>query len=98
MELNLEKNSITIFGKKEKIDTLVNKLAGLSGEQIFEAFAYRGILIPRKLNCYAMYSVINEKLKKVYASDFSKDYFQRLKYYKYFSEIQLYNLFLHLCK
>ncbi len=97
MDYNAEKNIVTIFGKNEKLDTLTNRLASLSGEQVYGFFINRGIAIPRKMNCMALTSVINEKLKGLYASDLSKDYFQRLKHYKEFSEVQLYNLFTTIC-
>lgn len=97
MDVNLEKKTITIFGKSERLETLVNKLASLSGEQVYSLFEGRGIAVPRKMNCMALTSVINNRLKTLHASELSKDYFLRLNYYKDFSEIQLYNLFKTIC-
>ena len=97
MDFNYEKNTVIIFGKSEKLDTLANRLASLSGEQVYGFFSNRGIDVPRKMNCMALTSVINERLKTLHASELSKDYFQRLNYYKEFSEVQLYNLFLSIC-
>lgn len=97
MDVNLEKKTITLFGKSERLETLVNKLASLSGEQVYSLFEGRGIAVPRKMNCMALTSVINNRLKTLHASELSKDYFLRLNYYKDFSEIQLYNLFKTIC-
>lgn len=93
MEFNFEKNTVTIFAKSHKIDTLVTKLAALSGEQIYGFFSNRDVLIPRRLNCLALYSVLNNKLRLVNSNSFSKDYYERLKYYNYFTELQLFNLY-----
>lgn len=97
MEYNSEKNTIVIFGKEEKLDMLAKKLSSLSGEQVYNAFVDRGIAIPRKMNCMALMSVINNRLKTIHASELSRDFFNRLKYYKEFSEVQLINLFLQIC-
>ncbi len=97
MDYNFEKNTVTIFGKSEKADVLANRLASLSGEQVYSLFINRGIALPRKMNCMALVSVINERLKTLHASELSKDHFQRLKYYKEFSEVQLFNLFKIIC-
>lgn len=97
MDYNFEKNTITIFGKNEKADVLANRLSALSGEQLYSLFANRGISVPRRMNCMALISVINDRLKTLHASELSKDYFQRLKYYKEFSEVQLFNLFKTIC-
>lgn len=97
MDYNYEKNTMVIFGKEEKLDVLARKLSSLSGEQVYNAFVDRGIAIPRKMNCLALMSVINNRLKTIHASELSRDFFNRLKYYKEFSEVQLINLFLQIC-
>lgn len=97
MDYNFEKNTITIFGKEEKLDALAKRLSSLSGEQVYNAFVDRGIAIPRKMNCLALMSVINNRLKNIHASELSRDYFNRLNFYKDFSEVQLTNLFLQIC-
>lgn len=97
MDYIVEKNSIVLFGKNEKLDTLATKLASLNGKQVYSMFINRGIAVPRKINCLALMSVINERLKTLHASELSKDYFIRLKYYNDFSEYQLYNLFTNIC-
>lgn len=97
MDINIEKNSITLFGKNEKLDVLVNRLAQLSGDQLYSFFSNRGIALPRKMNIMALTSVINIRLKTLHASELSKDYFQRLLYYKDFSETQMFNLFKLIC-
>lgn len=97
MDYNSEKNLITIFGKSEKLDVLANKLAALSGDQVYSMFSARGIAVPRRMNCMALTSVINKKLKQIHASELSKDYFNRLKYYNAFSELQLFSLFCSIC-
>ena len=45
MDINIEKNSITLFGKNEKLDVLVNRLAQLSGDQLYSFFSNRGIAL-----------------------------------------------------
>ena len=90
MDYIVEKNSIVLFGKNEKLDTLATKLASLNGKQVYSMFINRGIAVPRKINCLALMSVLNERLKTLHASELSKDYFLRLKYYNDFSEYQLY--------
>lgn len=97
MDYDFEKNTITVFGKSEKISTLTLRLSSLSGTQVYSFFDNRGIMLPRRINCMAMVSVINERLKTLHASELSKDYFQRLKYYASFSEVQLVNLFKQIC-
>ena len=97
MDYIVEKNSIVLFGKNEKLDVLATKLASLNGKQVYSMFINRGIAVPRKINCLALMSVINERLKTLHASELSKDYFLRLKYYNDFSEYQLYNLFTNIC-
>lgn len=97
MDYDFEKNTITVFGKSEKISALILRLSALSGAQVYSFFMNRGIMLPRKINCMAMISVINERLKTLHASELSKDYFQRLKYYASFSELQLVNLFKQIC-
>lgn len=97
MEYNPDKKMVTIFGKNEKLDTLANRLSNLSGDQVYSMFSNRGIAVPRRLNCLALYSVINQRLKNIHASELSKDYFFRLRYYKEFSEFQLINLFSLIC-
>ncbi len=97
MEYNPDKKTVTIFGKNEKLDTLANRLSNLSGDQVYSMFSNRGIAVPRRLNCLALYSVINQRLKNIHASELSKDYFFRLRYYKEFSEFQLINLFSLIC-
>lgn len=97
MDYNVEKNSIVLFGKNEKLDTLATKLASLNGKQVYSMFINRGIAVPRRINCLALMAVLNERLKTLHASELSKDYFLRLKYYNDFSEYQLYSLFLTIC-
>ncbi|MBO5711865.1 MAG: hypothetical protein J6R47_03410, partial [Acholeplasmatales bacterium] len=93
MELNIEKNTVTIYSKNYKLDQIAAKLAQLNGSQVYSFFTNRGIFVPRKLNCYAMISILNDKLKLLNSNSLSKDYFTRLQYYKSFSELQLYNLY-----
>ena len=93
MEFNFEKNTVTIFSKVHKLESVINKLASLSGDQIHSFFSNRNVLIPRRLNCLALYSVLNKKLRFVNSNTFSKDYFERLQYYDFFTELQLFNLY-----
>ena len=97
MDINLEKGTIIIFGKSSKLDTMVAKFSSLSGEQVYSFFTNRGIQLPRKINVLALYSVLNDRIKWINSNTLPKDYFTRLKYYSYFTEQQLYNLFLSIC-
>lgn len=96
MDINYEKNQIIIYGKAIKYDSFIKKLAELSGEQIYGFFSSRPVMLPRKFNCMALTSVLNNKIKFLHSNSLTKDYFQRLQYYKDFTETQLENLFLAL--
>ena len=97
MDINYEKKTVIIFGNSVKMDTLVNKCAQLSGEQVYHFFSNRGILLPRRINCLAMISVLNDKIKMLHSNSLNRDYFVRLQYYRGFSEVQLFNLFSKIC-
>ncbi len=97
MDINLEKGTITLFGKNSKLDTLIKKFTMLSGEQAYHFLINRGIQLPRKMNCLAMVSVLNKRIKFLNSNSLSKDYFHRLQYYSTFTEQQLYNLFVKVC-
>ena len=92
MEFNFEKNNVNIFSKTYKVDYVITKLASLSGEQLRSFFANRDVLIARKLNCLALYSVINKKLRFLNSNSFNRDFFERLGHYQNFTELQLFNL------
>ena len=89
MDINLEKGTVTIFGKTGKLDTLIRKFAMLSGEQVYHFLVNRGIQLPRKMNCLALISVLNKRIKFLNSKSLSKDYFTRLQYYNSFTEQQL---------
>ena len=94
MDINYDKNTISIYGKNMKIETVLKKLTQLSGEQAYHFLTNRGIQLPRKMNSLALISVLNRKIKFLHSNSLSKDYFTRLQYYKYFTEQQLFNLYL----
>ncbi len=94
MEIDFERGNVVLFGKTSKIETLIKKFTQLSGEQVYHFLVNRGIQIPRKMNCLALMSVLNKKIKFLNSNSLSKDYFQRLQYYNYFTEQQLFNLFI----
>ena len=94
MEIDFERGNVILFGKTSKIETLIKKFTQLSGEQVYHFLVNRGIQIPRKMNCLALMSVLNKKIKFLNSNSLSKDYFQRLQYYNYFTEQQLFNLFI----
>ncbi|MCR5350441.1 MAG: hypothetical protein K6E20_05595 [Acholeplasmatales bacterium] len=93
MEIIHEKNQIIVFGKPIKYDAMIKRMSNLSGEQMYNFLINRSIQIPRKMNCMAMVSVLNEKIKFLHSNSLSRDYFKRLQYYKSFSETQLSQLF-----
>jgi hypothetical protein len=93
MEFNFEKNIVNVFSKTYKLDYIINKLASLSGEQLRSFFAHRNLLIARRLNCLALYSVINKKLRFLNSNSFNRDFFERIQHYQNFTELQLFNLY-----
>jgi len=97
MEINYAKNQITLYGKVCKLDTLIKKLASLSGEQIYHFLIDRTTQLPRRMNCLAMISVLNNKIKFLHSNSLSKDSFVKLQYYASYSEQQLFNLFNKVC-
>ena len=97
MDINFEKGTVTLFGKTGKFDALIRKFAMLSGEQAYHFLINRGIQLPRMMNCLALMSVLNRRIKFLNSRSLSKDYFTRLQYYSSFSEQQLYNLFVKIC-
>lgn len=94
MDINFEKNTINLYGKNMKIETVLKKLTQLSGEQVYHFLINRGIQFARKMNSLALTSVLNRKIKFLHSNSLSKDYFTRLQYYKYFTEQQLFNLYM----
>ncbi len=96
MNINYEKNQIMVYGKAIKYDAFIKKLSDLSGEQIYGFFNSRGIMLPRMMNCLALVSVLNNKIKFLHSNSLTKDYFVRLQHYSSFTETQLENLFIAL--
>ena len=97
MDFKFEKGTVILFGKSTKLDTLIKKFTQLSGEQVYHFLINRGIQLPRKMNCMALISVLNKRIKKLNSNSLAKDYFARLQYYKYFTEQQLFALFTKIC-
>ncbi len=97
MDINFENDIVTLSDKNIKLDTLVKKLTELSGVQVYYFLSNRGISVPKRINCYALISVLNRKIKFLHSNSLSKDYFTRLKHYKYFTEHQLFTLFKKIC-
>ena len=97
MDINFEKGTVILFGKAGKFDTLIRKFAMLSGEQAYHFLINRGIQLPRRMNCLALMSVLNRRIKFLNSNSLSKDYFTRLQYYSSFTEQQLFNLFVKIC-
>ena len=80
------------------VDDLIRGFASLSGRQVSAMLARRHVKVPRRINLYAMVSVLNERIKFLKSNDLPSDYYSRLLYYKSFSEEQCFNLFLRICK
>ena len=97
MEFDMNKQTITIYGKTERLSVLANRFQALSGKQTYEFLSSRNVFLPRKINVLALRSVLNEKIKTLHASDLPKDYYETLENFKYFSEYQLFNLFATIC-
>ena len=93
MEFTADKKSIVVFSKKISFDTLIDKLAELSGEQVKGFFANRAVKIPRKLNALALMKILNNRIKKLNSLSMNKDSFSKLAHYKEFTEFQLQTLF-----
>lgn len=86
------------FENNPIIDDVIRGFASLSGRQVKEMLLKREVKVPRRLSLYALFSVLNERIKFVKSNQLSNDYFIRLKYYKNFSEEQCYNLFMKIAK
>ncbi|MGM9969755.1 MAG: hypothetical protein ACI35S_05090 [Anaeroplasma sp.] len=97
MDIDVENNKVVINDKKYKLDSIIKILTQLSGEQVYHFLSNRGTQLPRRVNCLALMSVLNHRIKFLNSNSLSKDYFLRLQYYKYFTEQQLYNLFKKIC-
>ena len=93
MELNLEKNTITLYGKSYKYDLLLKKLASLPGEDIYQFISNRGIALPRRMNCMAMISALNERIQYLHSKSLTKEEFASLEHFKDFGETKLSDLF-----
>ena len=93
MEINFESNTIVIFGKKAKLDAVMSKFVQLNGDQLSHFIKNRAIKVPRKLHLLALMKVLNRKVKELNSNSLSLDYFQRLQYYKDFTEEQYAILF-----
>ena len=92
MNINFDKNSIALFGKAYKLDVLLRKYAILSGNQIYNFLSNRRIQIPRALNVMAITAVLNKKILLLQTDDLDIQEFNRLQYYHYFTEEQLFRL------
>ena len=97
MEFDMNKQTITIYGKTERLSVLANRFQALSGKQTYEFLSSRNVFLPRKINVLALRSVLNEKIKTLHASDLPKEYYETFENFKYFSEYQLFNLFATIC-
>ena len=97
MEFINDKDMVQIFDKRSRVSTVVNKLALLSAEQVRDFFSNREVKLPRKLNCLALMSVLNEKIPLLNSKSLPKDMFIKLQNYKNFSEFQLQALFDKIC-
>jgi hypothetical protein len=93
MELNYSKNQIILYGKVCKLDTLINKLSSLSGEQVYHFLMVRTTQLPRRFNGMAMISVLNNRIKFLHSNSMPKDVFVKLQYYAGYTEQQLFMLF-----
>ena len=92
MKINFDKNSVVIFGKSYKLDVLIRKFAILSGDQIFHFLSNRRIQMPRAVNVMALTALLNKKIVTLNSNDLSKEEFERLQYYPFFTEEQLFRL------
>ena len=97
MEFDSNKQTLTVYGKAERISVLANRFQALSGKQTYEFFSSRGVFLPRKINVLALRSVLNERIKSLHASDLPKEYYETFENYPNFSEYQLFNLFATIC-
>lgn len=93
MEYIDSKEMVVIFNKRMGLETIVSKLALLSGEQIKKFFFDRATKIPRKMNAMALTSALNERIKTLDSHSLTKDAFAKLESYASFTEFQLQSLF-----
>lgn len=92
MKIDFNKNSIVLSENEYKLDELLAKLASLSGNQVHQFLSNRNIQIPRLLNLVALRAVLNKKIVLLKTTDLTKEEFEKLKYYSYFSEEQIFRL------
>ena len=48
MEFDSNKQTLTVYGKAERISVLANRFQALSGKQTYEFFSERAVFLPRK--------------------------------------------------
>ena len=97
MEFSNNKQYVTVFDKRGKVETLATKFAALSASQIKGFFKERENKIPRILNMLALMQVLNDKIPTLNSHSLPKDAFFKLQFYKDFSEFQLQTLFEKIC-
>ncbi|MDE7264462.1 MAG: hypothetical protein K2N64_07360 [Anaeroplasmataceae bacterium] len=87
------KEIVVIFDRRMGLETIVSKLALLTGEQTKKFFTERSTMIPRKINAMALRGALNERIKTLNSHSLTKDAFVKLESYASFTEFQLQNLF-----
>lgn len=87
------KEIVVVFDRRMGLETVVSKLALLTGEQTKKFFIERSTMIPRKINAMALRGALNERIKTLNSHSLTKDAFAKLESYASFTEFQLQNLF-----
>ena len=93
MDYIAEKEVVVIFNKRMGLETIVSKLALLSGDQTKKFFMDRDMKLPRKINAMALISALNERIKTLNSHSLTKDAFSKLEDYASFTEFQLQTVF-----
>ena len=70
MNVDLEKGTITIYGKAIKIDALVKKISTFSGQQLSGFLDSRNIKLARAMNIIALRTALNDKIKFLHSKSF----------------------------
>lgn len=93
MNVDLEKGTITIYGKAIKIDALVKKISTFSGQQLSGFLDSRNIKLARTMNIAALRTALNDKIKFLHSKSLSYDEFSHLEYIDSFTEYNMEKLY-----
>ena len=97
MEYIADNQIVVVFSKKIGLETIAAKLSELNAEQIYNFFINREIKLPRRLNSFALISVLNSSILKLNSHSLNKESFAKLDFYNELSDYQLTSIFNKIC-